>query len=418
MTRARRATRSAPVSPRLSERTAHLREASLLRALTARINALPDGINLGQGVCDLDPPAALRRAAVRAIREERATYTHWSGLESLRVAIVERMRRRYAVTYAPDEVVVTIGASAALFSTFVALLDPGDEVVLFEPFYPYHYTGARLAGAKVVTIATGPDGAVDWTALAHAVNPRTRIVIVNTPSNPLGKVWAANELDRLARLLAKSEAVVVTDEIYEDLVYDGRRHLPPASHPGLYPRTVTVSGLSKSFAITGWRLGWLAAPRALADAIGPVFDVLCACAPAPLQRAAAAALRELPESYYTEMRDAYAHRRGVLLDALRTAGFRPHTPGGAYYVLADYTERYGAIPSRDACFRLLDELHLAAIPGELFYSGDAPPVLRFQFAVEDRVIDDVAARLRTGLRRSPPRGRSRAGRAAPRGRGS
>jgi len=331
-------------------------------------------------VCDLDPPAVLRRAAVRAIREERATYTHWCGLESLRVAIAERMRRRYAVTYAPDEVVVTIGASAALFSTFMALLDPGDEVVLFEPFYPYHYTGARLAGAKVVTIATRPDGAVDWTALARAVNPRTRIVIVNTPSNPLGKVWAADELDRLARLLAGSEAVVVTDEIYEDLVYDGRRHLPPAGHPELHPRTVTVSGLSKSFAITGWRLGWLAAPRALADAIGPVFDVLCACAPAPLQRAAAAALRELPESYYTE--------------------------------------RYGAMPSRDACFRLLDELHLAAIPGELFYSDDAPPVLRFQFAVEDRVIDEVAARLRSGLRRSPPRRRSRAGRAAPRGRGS
>jgi aminotransferase len=293
---------------------------------------------------------------------------------------------------------VTIGASAALFSTFLALLDPGDEVVLFEPFYPYHYTGARLAGAKVVTVATGAGGALDWSALGRAVNRHTRIVLVNTPSNPLGKVWALDELDRLARLLAGSEAVVVTDEIYEDLVYDGRRHVPPASHPELYPRTVTISGLSKSFAITGWRLGWLAAPRTLAEAIGPVFDVLCACAPAPLQKAAAAALRELPESYYTEMRDAYARRRGILVEALGAARFRPQTPGGAYYVLADYTERYGPIPSREACFRLLDELHVAAIPGEIFFSGDAPPVLRFQFAVEDRMIDTVAARLRTGLR--------------------
>ncbi len=382
--------------PRLSQRTAHLREASLLRALTEKVAAHADGINLGQGVCDLEMPEALREAAIRSIREDRATYTPFGGVPRLREAIAARMRRRHGLEYAAGQVVVTVGASAALFSTFMTLLDPGDEVVLFEPFYPYHYTGARLAGAQVITVPCGAGAAVDWDALARALGPRTRLVVVNTPGNPLGKVWSAAEIDRLAALLQGTEAIVMTDEIYEDLVYDGRCHLPPASHPDLYPRTVTISGLSKAYSITGWRLGWLAAPAALADAIGPVFDVMCVCAPRPLQHGAAVALEALPESYYTEMRDTYERRRDLLAQALRDAGFRPRVPQGAYYMLADYSERYGAMPTREACFRLLEELHIAVIPGEIFYAGEAPPVIRFHFAVEDRILEEVARRLRRG----------------------
>ena len=382
--------------PRLSQRTAHLREASLLRALTEKVAAHADGINLGQGVCDLEMPEALREAAIRSIREDRATYTPFGGVPRLREAIAARMRRRHGLEYTAGQVVVTVGASAALFSTFMTLLDPGDEVVLFEPFYPYHYTGARLAGAQVITVPCSADATIDWDALARALGPRTRLVVVNTPGNPLGKVWSAAEIDRLAALLQGTEAIVMTDEIYEDLVYDGRCHLPPASHPDLYPRTVTISGLSKAYSITGWRLGWLAAPAALADAIGPVFDVMCVCAPRPLQHGAAVALEALPESYYTEMRDTYERRRDLLAQALRDAGFRPRVPQGAYYMLADYRERYGAMPTREACFRLLEELHIAVIPGEIFYAGEAPPVIRFHFAVEDRILEEVARRLRRG----------------------
>jgi aminotransferase len=382
---------------RLSARTTHLREASLLRALTVKVSAFADGINLGQGVCDLDMPEVLRQAAIRSIREDRATYTPYAGLEKLRQAIAERMRRRYDLHYDDDDIVVTVGASAALFAAFLTLVDPGDEIIVFEPFYPYHYTGALLADAAVVAVRSrDASGGMDWEALERALTPRTRLVIVNTPSNPLGKVWNAGDLDRLARLLRGSNALIMSDEIYEDLVYDGRRHIPPATHPDLYPRCITVSGLSKAFSITGWRLGWLAAPRVLAEAIGPVFDVLCVCAPAPLQAGAATALRELPATYYTDMRDAYARRRDLLLDALRASGFEPHSPGGAYYVLADYNRRYGPIPTREASFRLLDELHIAAIPGEIFFAGQPPPVLRFQFAVEDPVIAEVARRLRVG----------------------
>ncbi len=381
-------------APALSARTAHLREASLLRSLTERVGAFPDGVNLGQGICELEVPRVLREAAAEAARSGRAGYTPFAGLEELRRAIARRMERRYGLAYDADDVVVTVGASAALFASFLALIDPGDEVVLFEPFYPYHYTGARLAGARVVTVPLAAGAtALDGRALAAAVGPRTRVVLLNTPANPLGRVWTEAELDLVAEVLAPSRAVLVTDEIYEDLVYDGRHHVPPATRPGLRDRTVTISGVGKAYSVTGWRLGWLAAPPALVRAIGPVFDVLCACAPRPLQQAAARALEEIPESYYAALRGGYERRRDRLARALRGAGFRPFEPAGAYYMLADYRDRYGTLETREACFRLLDEIHVATIPGEIFFSGEPPPVLRFHFAVEDALLEEVAGRL-------------------------
>ncbi len=379
----------------LSSRTRHLREASILRALTLKVNAFDDGINLGQGVCDLEMPEVLREAAVRSLREDRATYTSYAGIAALRRQIVRRMESRYGLRYGVDEVVVTVGASMAYTPTLMTLVDPGDEVVLFEPFYPYHYTGALLAGATVrpVPIRPGADG-VHWDALEAALTDRTRLVVLNTPSNPLGKVWTVDELDRLAELLEGLSAYVVTDEIYEDLVYDGRVHIPPASRPGLYERTITVSGLSKAYSVTGWRLGWLAAPKALSGAIGPVFDVLAVCASRPLQHAAAAAMEQLPESYYTDLRDGYERRRHVLCDGLRAGGFQVHEPEGAYYVMADYTGRWGSeLDPVEACLKLLDETHVAAIPSTIFYAGDPRPELRFQFAVEDPILEEVARRL-------------------------
>jgi aminotransferase len=380
----------------LSKRTAHLREASILRALTLKVSALDDGINLGQGVCDLEMPRPLRLAAVESIFQDRATYTPYGGVRPLREQIVRRMEERYGLTYGMDEIVVTVGSSMAYTSTLMTLVDPGDEVVLFEPFYPYHYTGARLAGAEVRTVrlSLGEDG-IDWQGLQASLSPRTRLLVLNTPSNPLGKVWTQAELDRLAHLLEGSPTHVVTDEIYEDLVYDGRTHVPPATHPGLAERTITISGVSKSFSVTGWRLGWVAAPKRLSGAIGPVFDVLAVCAARPLQQAAAAALRELPETYYTDLRDGYARRRTLLCDALRAGGFRLQEPEGSYYVLADYSERWPDLSPEAACFRLLEEARIAAIPSTIFYAREpAPPELRFQFAVEEPVLEEVARRLR------------------------
>lgn len=386
----------APTFP-LSARTEHLRQASVLRTLTDRVSRFDDGINLGQGVCDLDMPEELAAATIHSIQSSRATYTPFSGVLPLRRQIVERMDRRYGVSYDIDEVVVTVGASAALSATFFTLLDPGDEIVLFEPFYPYHRSAALLAGAKVISIPETAGGAPDWEALQRGIGPRTRIVVVNTPANPGGRVWTTEQLDRLAALLRDTSAVVVTDEIYEDLVYDGRTHVPPAAHDELRPRAITISGLSKAYSITGWRLGWLAAPRELAAAIGPVFDTMCVCAARPLQEGAAKALERIDETYYEDLRNAYEVRRDRLAGALEAGGLRPRVPGGAYYMLADYSERYGAIPSAEASMRLLEELHIAAIPAEIFYADDGPPMVRFHFAVEDLVLDEVARRLKEGL---------------------
>ncbi len=384
-------------SIQLSDRTQHLRQASVLRTLTERVAAYPDGINLGQGVCDLDMPEQLATATIESIRESRATYTPFAGVEPLRRQIVSRMEQRYGVSYELDEVVVTIGASAALGSTFFTLLNPQDEVVLFEPFYPYHYSAALLADARVVAIPEVSEGGPDLARLEAALGERTRVLVLNTPANPSGRVWTRAQLERLAALLDGTKVIVVTDEIYEDLVYDRHTHVPPAAIPALRDRTITVSGLSKAYSITGWRLGWLAAPRDLAAAIGPVFDTLCVCAPRPLQEGAAKALETIPQRYYTDLRDAYERRRDRLAAALESGGLRPRVPSGAYYMLADYRDRYGDIPTSDACFRLLDELHLAAIPGEIFYADASPPVLRFHFAVEEPVLDEVARRLATGL---------------------
>jgi len=378
----------------LSKRSSHLREAGILRALTLKVKSFPDGINLGQGVCDLEMPDVLREAAIDSIAHDRATYTNYAGLEVLRKEIARRYSERYDIRYGMDEIVVTTGASGAYMAALMTLIDPGDEIILFEPFYPYHYTAAKLAGARlrILPLELGAEG-LDWGGLEDALRREPRLIVLNTPSNPIGRVWTEDEIGRLAQMLAGTSTLVVTDEIYEDLVYDGRRHHPPAAHPDLRDRTITISGLSKAYSITGWRIGWLCAPAALAGAIGPVFDVMVVCAPRPLQKAAAVALRELPPSYYEDLRRGYEKRRGMLAGTLEGAGFPIHVPEGAYYMLADYSGRYGPIDGMEACFKLLDEAHLAAIPGTIFYEKNAPPVLRFQFAVKESVLEEVARRL-------------------------
>jgi aminotransferase len=364
---------------RVARRRAHLDADNPLRALTEVIGRVPGGINLGQGVCELPTPGILRDALKDAIGDdEPQTYTHYAGIPELREAIARKLRDTNGLATTEDEVLVTSGSSAAFFAAGLALLDPGDEVVLFEPFYSYHRSQLELIGAVPT----------------HTITGKTRAVVVNTPTNPTGKVWTRDELEALADDLKDTDAVVLTDEVYEYLTYDGRRHVSPASIDGLRDRTVTIGGFSKTFAITGWRIGYLAAPRPIVDTIGRVFDQMTVCAPRPLQRAVAHALRELPGRFYDDLRADYHRRRDRFCGALARAGFRFQPPEGAYYVLADYREALGDVEPIDAVRRLIDRARINAVPGHLFHARpDGVRTMRFHFAVADPVLDEVCARL-------------------------
>jgi len=363
----------------LAQRRAHLDADNPLRALTEVIARVPGGINLGQGVCELPTPRILRDALTDAIRtDEPQTYTHYAGIPELRAAIARKLRETNGLQADESNVLVTSGSSAAFFAAGLALLDPGDEVVLFEPFYSYHRSQLELLGAVP----------------KPSITKKTRAVVVNTPTNPTGKVWTKRELEDLADTLKDTDAVVLTDEVYEYLTYDGHRHVSPASVDGLRDRTVTIGGFSKTFAITGWRIGYLAAPRPIVDTIGRVFDQMTVCAPRPLQRAVAHALHELPNEFYADLRADYQRRRDRFCTALATAGFRFEPPDGAYYVLAEYRNPLGDVDPSEAVRRLIERAKISAVPGHLFhFRPDEVRTMRFHFAVADPVLDEVCARL-------------------------
>jgi len=381
---------------RLSARRAHLAVANPLRALTEVIDRVPGGINLGQGVCDLDPPEALKAGAIESIDGgDRQTYTPFAGLPETRAEIARKLREYNGLAVEPEQVLVTLGSSGAFFAAGLALFEPGDEVVLFEPFYSYHHSTLPLLGARPVCarLAAG-DFALDVDALRDALSPRTRAVVINTPANPTGKVFSRAELEAIAELLDGTEVVVLTDEVYEYMLYDGRAHVSPAAVPGLAERTLTLSSFSKTFSVTGWRIGYLAGPAETVNAIGIVADQMLVCAPRPLQRGVARALRELPTGFYEELRAGYERRRDRFCAALETAGFGVARPEGAYYALADYRRVLGNLEPYDAVRALIDRVGINAVPGDLFYADPAGVrSIRFHFAVDDEVLDETCRRL-------------------------
>ena len=387
-----------------SRRAAHLDADNPLRALTDVIRRVPGGINLGQGVCELPTPAPLRDGAVASITGEAAqTYTHYAGLPELRAAIAAKLRDWNGIDVADDGVLVTSGSSSAFFAAGLALLDPGDEVILFEPFYSYHRSQLELLGVVPVAVPFAVrDDALDASAVARALGPRTRAIVVNTPANPTGKVFTRAELEALAAILAPTDVVVLTDEVYEYLCYDGRRHVSPATVDGLRDRTITIGGFSKTFSITGWRVGYLAARPALVDTIGRVFDQMTVCAPRPLQRGVAHALRELPRGFYEELRAEYQHRRDRFCAALAGAGFRFRPPEGAYYVLADYREVLGDVAPDEAVLALIERVGISAVPGHVFHARpEAVRTMRFHFALAADALEEVCRRLARLGRQGP-----------------
>jgi aminotransferase len=353
------------------------------------------GINLGQGICDLPTPLPVADAARRAITENRVVYTAADGIPELRAAVGAKIRRHYGLEYDPaSEVVITSGATGGFAAALLSLFDAGDEIILFEPYYGYHLNTVISFGLTPVLVATKPPGwEVDFDALARAITPRTRAVVVCTPANPSGKVWTATELDRLAALLEEHDLLGITDEIYEHIVYDGHRHVSLATRGRARERSISISGLSKTFAITGWRLGYLTAPPEVARRITITHDLLYICAPTPLQHAVLAGLG-MPDAYYMDLSQSYAKKRDILCSALADAGLTPYVPRGAYYVLADI-QRLGAPSAKAAAMMLLERTKIASVPGMSFYDDPVGDTLcRFCFAKEDDVLEEAARRLR------------------------
>jgi aspartate/methionine/tyrosine aminotransferase len=385
----------APTAPRA--RTAfrtHGFTESVIREMT-RLCALHDGVNLAQGFPDFPCPRELKDAAIDAIERDVNQYAITWGAKKFRDALVAKTRRLYGLEYDPEtEVTVTCGSTEGMIATLLALVNPGDEVIVFEPFYENYGPDAILSGAvpRFVRLRE-PDWSFDPGELARAFNDKTRAIVVNTPNNPTGKVFSHDELTLIAAHCQKWNAVCVTDEIYEHMVFDGLAHIPMATLPGMKERTVTISGLSKTYSVTGWRVGTVLAPPDLSLAIRKVHDFLTVGAPAPLQEAGAAAL-SLDEAYYGRLAADYAARRAYLVPALEAAGFRTFQPHGAYYVMTDISD-FGFSDDVKFARWLVEHVGVAAVPGSSFYSDPAAgrQRLRFHFARLRATLEAAVERL-------------------------
>ena len=385
--------------PYISARTESFTE-SVIRETTRRCAAV-DGVNLAQGFPDFDPPEELIEAAIRAMRDGFNQYSITWGSPRLRAAICEKAQWYNHIEVDPDKnVTVTCGATEAMMSALLAIIDPGDEVVIFEPYYENYGPDTIVSGAKPVYVPLiEPDFTFEEDALRSAFSDKTKAIIINTPHNPSGKVFTSQELALVSELCNKHDALVVTDEIYEHILYDGAVHVSPASVPGLEDRTITISGLSKTYSATGWRVGYTIAPEPITNAIRKVHDFLTVGAPAPLQEAGVTAMR-MPEGYYAKLAAFYQHKRDIICAELAKVGFVPFTPKGAYYVLTDVSS-FGAQSDTEFAIRLVNEIGVATVPGSSFYSTAelGRTKIRFAFCKTEETLRKAVQRLE-GLARA------------------
>jgi len=361
------------------------------------------GINLAQGVCDTEVPAEVRRGAIDAIERGINSYTRAEGLEEIRNAIAGKMRRFNGIECDPEtEVVVNSGSTGSFYCACLALLNPGDEVILFEPYYGYHLNTLIAVEAKPAFVSLrAPDWTFSLDDLERAVTPRTRAIVINSPSNPSGRVFTRQELEGIAAFAERHDLFVFTDEIYEYFIYEGE-HISPATLPGMRERTITMSGYSKTFSITGWRLGYTVCDRKWASAIAYFHDLIYVCAPAPLQIGVGEGILKLQDDFYRQISREYRVKRDQICESLRDAGLEPSVPRGAYYVLADASALPGKT-SKEKSMYLLRETGVASVAGSAFYHGDGGEnLIRFCYAKTDRELDEACRRLgklaRAGVR--------------------
>jgi aspartate/methionine/tyrosine aminotransferase len=383
------------MSTDVSSRTRFFTE-SVIREMTRR--ALRSGaVNLAQGFPDFAAPTELKEAAKRAIDEDYNQYAVTHGSPNFRAAIAEKARKYNQLECDPDRnITVTCGATEAMIASLMAVINPGDEVIIFEPFYENYGPDTILAGATPQFVALHePDYSIDFAELEAAFSPRTKAIIVNTPHNPTGKVFSRSELEAIAALCRRYDTLAITDEIYEHIIFGDTRHLSLATMPGMAERTITISGLSKTYSVTGWRLAYAIACERLTSAIRKVHDFLTVGAPHPLQEAGASALR-LPSSFYNELAAMYQHKGALLFEALTTAGLKCRAPMGAYYIMADIGHLGFADDFAAADF-MLDEVGIAAVPGSSFYHHRelGRRILRFTFSKSEATLAAAAERLKS-----------------------
>jgi aminotransferase len=358
------------------------------------------GINLGQGICDLPTIPELVEGACDAIASSKATYSKFEGIDLLRERIAAKCERFNGFNVDPaTELVVTVGSTGGFAAAAMATLNPGDEVILFEPYYGYHLNTLKVLGIETKFVPLQlPDWSIDFDQLRAAFGPKTRGIVVCTPSNPCGKVFTREELETIAALCHEFNTWCFTDEIYEYIVYDGRKHLSMAAVDR--DIAITISGFSKTFSVTGWRIGYVAADKRIAASIGLVNDLFYVCAPTPLQWGIARAL-EIGEEYYRNLATDYEKKRDMLAEALRDGGFTPFVPQGAYYMLAEVPEEFA--DGREAAAALIETARVAAVPGPSFYASSAGDrLLRFCFAKDFASLEEACTRLRALTSRTSP----------------
>jgi aminotransferase len=367
---------------------------SQIRAMTQACVQV-GGLNMAQGVCDTPAPAVVIKGAAEAMAEGRNSYSRFDGLPELRHALAVKLKRDNGIQADPEtEITVSAGATGAFHAACAALLNPEDEVLLFEPYYQYHISALLAVEVRPVIVRmAAPDWAVDSEAVERAITAKTKAIVVNTPGNPSGKVFTSDELEVVARIAVEHDLFVFTDEIYEYFLYDGRRHVSVASLQGMAERTITIGGYSKTFSITGWRIGYSVAAPPWTQAIGAMNDLLYVCAPTPLQVGVAAGINELPDAFYRQLAKEYQQKRDRFCAALAQSGLPPSVPQGAYYVLADATRLPGRT-GKDRAMHVLKHAGIAGVPGEAFFAGpESSRYIRFSYAKTDADLEEACRRI-------------------------
>jgi aspartate/methionine/tyrosine aminotransferase len=349
-----------------------------------RISDSMNGINLSQGFPDFNAPAEIKKAAIRAINQNKNQYAITFGETELRDAIAAKAKRYNRMSCNPlTDITVTCGATEAMLASLTAIINPGDEIIIFEPFYENYGPDGILSGATPRYVKLRfPDWHFDLKELAAAFNKRTKAIVINTPNNPTGKVFTKEEMMEIARLCQKWDVFAVTDEIYEHILYDGSVHISMASLPGMRERTITINSISKTYSVTGWRVGWAIAPPTVTKSIRKVHDFMTVGAPNPLQHAAAAALN-FKQSYYVDLQKKYLSARNFLFSLLTEYGFNPVLPKGAYYMIADASHLYSRFKAKDDfdfSRKLIKKTRVATVPGFSFYSGSKGITKKVRFA--------------------------------------